>query len=113
MNKAIIIGLILTFGCIQVSNDEPDDLLNRDEMAKVMTEIHILEARIYKLYLKPDSAKKLYEHFEPMLLDSLGVPKEQFDRSMEYYFAHDIKGFQKVYEVVVDSLLSRQKRAKN
>jgi hypothetical protein len=90
----------------------PDGLLSREEMADVMTEIHILEARIYKLYLKEDSAENLYRHYENLLLDSLQVPKEKYDKSLEYYFSNP-KNFQKVYDQVVDSLLSRQKRESN
>ncbi len=113
MNKSIFIGFLLFFGCIQLSSEVPEELLDKEEMAKVMTEIHILEARIYKLYLKQDSSKILYDHYEELLLDSLDISKDQFDQSLEYYFTNDVKGFQKVYEVVVDSLLSRQKRAKD
>ncbi|MFT6866452.1 MAG: hypothetical protein ACJA08_001283 [Cyclobacteriaceae bacterium] len=109
----MLTGLLLLFGCIQMNSEVPDDLLDKEEMAKVMTEIHILEARIYKLYLKQDSGKFLYDHFEGRLLDSLNIPKDQFDRSLDYYFTQDVKGFQKIYEVVVDSLLSRQKLAKD
>ncbi|MFY0601544.1 MAG: DUF4296 domain-containing protein [Cyclobacteriaceae bacterium] len=113
MKKSLLVCLVLCSGCFQFGNDIPEDVLDQKEMAKVMTEIHILESRIYKLYLKQDSSKVLYNHFEALLLDSLNVSEEKFDRSLEYYFSHDVKGFQKVYQVVVDSLLSRQKRAKN
>ncbi len=112
MKKTLIIGLVFLFGCFNNNSRVPEGLLSREDMAKIQTEIHILEARIYKLYLKEDSAKKLYNHYENILFDSLNVPKEQYDQSLEYYFSNP-KNFQKVYDQVVDTLLSRQKRESN
>ena len=112
MKKNLIIGLVFLFGCLKDTTRVPDGLLSREEMAKVQTEVHILEARIYKLYLKEDSAKKLYHHYEKMLLDSLNVSEEQYEQSIEYYFTNP-KNYQKVYDQVVDTLLSRQKRESN
>ncbi len=79
-------------------------------MARVMTEVHILEAKIYKLYLKSDSAEKLYQHYETMLLDSLNISPEQYENSLKHYFSNP-KKFEKVYNEVVDTLLSREKRS--
>lgn len=113
MKRHLIIVLISLFGCIQLNSNKPDNALSREEMAKVMTEVHILEAKIYKLYLKQDTAKKLYKHYENMLFDSLGITNEQFESSLAYYYSSDVKEFQKAYEIVVDSLLARQKTSKD
>lgn len=111
MKKHLLIGLVFLFGCFQSNTEEYDELLSKSEMARVLTEVHILESKIYKLHIKKDSAEKLYNHYELLLLDSLGVSKEQLNETMEYYFTDNIKGYHKVYQVVVDTLLSRQKRA--
>lgn len=108
-----MIALILAFGCTKKNNNPPEGVLNREEMAKVMMEVHILESKIYKLYLKKDSADKLYKHYEQMLFDSLKVDEEQFDNSLEYYYSGNLKEMHKVYEIVVDSLLAKQKTSKN
>ena len=112
MRKIFFIALLTLFGCFGKNKRIPDDVLSRKEMARVMTEMHVLEARIFKLYVKPDSAEVLFDHYEELLLDSLQVSKETYEKSLEFYLS-DAKNYEKVYEQVVDTLLSRQKREKN
>lgn len=74
-------------------------------------EIHMLEAKVQKLYLKADSARMVYKHYEKMLFDDLGITEEEYDRSLIYY-VNNGKELGKVYEQVVDSLMLKQNTVK-
>ena len=104
----IILVLLLSCG----SKDEPEKLIDPTKMAKVLTEIHLLEAKIDAVKIYPaDSAQVVYDHYESLLFEDLGITKEQYDRSFEYYLENPNE-FEKVYTIVVDSLLQKEKTSK-
>lgn len=86
----------------------PDGVLGQKKMTEVLVEVHLLESKISRLYLGPDSAKVLYEHYETMLFEELGITETQYQKSLDFY-TQEVEDFHKIYEVVVDTLLARQK----
>lgn len=77
-----------------------------------MTEVHLLEAKIAQLPIRPtDSIQAVYEHYEKLLFKDLGITKEQYENSFNYYVDNPSE-FEKVYNVVVDSLMQREKLGK-
>lgn len=81
-------------------------------MIKVLMEIHLLEARIDEVSIVPkDSVQLVYEHYENLLFDSLDISQEQYEISFNYYLSNP-KEFEKIYSAVVDSLLQKEKIAK-
>ncbi|XOV91106.1 MAG: DUF4296 domain-containing protein [Bacteroidota bacterium] len=103
----LILSLFLTlsFSC---SNEEvPEGVLDKDKMMEVLMEIHILEAKIQKLYVPADSSELLYHHYEKMLFDDLGVTEEEYDKSLIYYVDHSDE-LGRMYFQIVDSLMLRQ-----
>ena len=82
-------------------------------MAQILLEIHLLESKVNEMQIMPlDSVQVVYDHFEDLKLESLGVSQEQYEISFNYYLNHP-KQFEKIYTVVVDSLLQKEKTAKN
>ena len=78
-------------------------------MTKVMIEIHLLESKVSKLKIVPkDSSQAVYNHYEKLLFEELGISQDQYERSFNYY-VDNANDFQKVYNAVVDSLLEREK----
>lgn len=98
--------------CSKKQSEIPDGVLNRDEMVRVLIEVHILEAKIKKLYLNKDSSQVVYNHYEKMLFDDMGVSKETYDESVAFYVEH-LEVYQGIYERVVDSLMVKQKANKD
>ena len=75
----------------------------------VLMEIHLLEAKINKTTIEPrDSIQAVYEHFEKLLFEDLGITKEQYEASFNYYVDNPNE-FEKIYVAVVDSLMAREK----
>lgn len=81
-------------------------------MAKVLAEIHLLEVKIGQITIQPtDSIQAVYDHYEKLLFEDLGITSEQYDRSFDYYVDNPAE-FEKVYNVVVDSLMQKEKLAR-
>ncbi len=110
MKYFFLTALVILISC--GTSEEPEDLLDQKQMAKVLTEVHLLEAKLAEIPIKPiDSIQVVYEHFEKLLFDSLNITKEQYESSFNYYLENP-KEFEKIYGTVVDSLLQKEKTAK-
>lgn len=97
--------IVILTSCFK--GEYPDNILSQDEMVSILIEVHLLEAKIQKLYLKEDSSKVLYDHYEDMLFDDLEVDRERYNNSMIYYVDNGYE-MGKIYDRVVDSLLAIQ-----
>ena len=91
--------------------ETPENLIGPEKMTKILMEIHLLETRVKELGILPqDSAQVVYDHFEKLLLNDLGIEQKQYETSFNYYLDHP-KEFEHIYNVVVDSLLQKEKTA--
>lgn len=106
-----IILLAVLFGDCSGKQEIPDGLLSKQEMTRVMIQVHLLEAKIGRLGLRHDSAKVVYKHFEVELLKELKIDTGDFAASFEYY-ATQPEMFTKIYNAVVDSLIEMESREK-
>ncbi len=77
-------------------------------MVEILIDVHLLEAKIKKLYLPRDSSQVVYNHYEDMLFEESGITREQYAASTAYY-VDEIDVMKGIYNQVVDSLLARQK----
>lgn len=92
-------------------SETPDNLLSPAQMTKVLTEVHLLESKVRELGIKPlDSSQVVYDHYEKLLFEELEIDKKQYESSFNYYLDHP-KEFERIYGVVVDSLLQKEKTA--
>lgn len=99
--------LVILSAC--ATSDQPENLIGKQKMVKVLTEIHLLEAKINKITIYPkDSAQQVYDHYEELLFSDLGISKSQYEVNFNYYLDHPDE-FEKIYDVVIDSLLQREK----
>lgn len=73
-------------------------------MAEILSNIHLLEARVNRLRIKPrDSMQYVYDHLEEQLFVELAVDKDQYEVSLDYYLKYPGE-LEKVYTSVLDSL---------
>ncbi|MGN0187333.1 MAG: DUF4296 domain-containing protein [Paludibacteraceae bacterium] len=98
--------LLLTITLLFTSCDVPYDVLNQDDMAAVLTDIHLTEALVGQQYSYNDYGTKR-ACFESVFKKH-GITRDDFNRSLEWY-AHHPKVFAEVYTVTVAQL--GQKRA--
>ena len=112
MRKFFLTVLVIVSACASESN-EPEDLIPKEKMITLLTEVHILEAKIKGLKIRPsDSANVVYDHYEKLLFADFNISQEQYERSFNYYVDNTTE-FKKVYDAVVDTLMRREKIQKD
>ncbi len=104
----LVISVLLLYSCKK--EGRPDDVLSQQELADLMVEFYIAEGRIYALGLQRDSAMKLFLPFEQSVMKKKKVSDETLSRTYKYYLDHPLE-FEKVYDVIIDTLSLRETRA--
>ena len=74
------------------SDDKPENLIPEDKMAKVLTEIHILEAQINNLHFQhEDSSVYIYQKKRFELMKTFQLDTAAFRLSLKYYLLNPEK----------------------
>jgi len=87
----------------------PADLLPKEQMIRVLADLHVLEARVENSRLAQDSARALYLARQKDLLRSYKLSDSTFQRSYRYYGIHG-KDLAEIYVAVVDTLTKRAEK---
>jgi hypothetical protein len=101
----LLIGVSI-FGCRK--EEKPASVLNREQLAGLMVQLYLAEAKLNGYSISKDSAAKLFIPFEEKLLKQYGLTSAQLHQTYQYYFDHP-EELEKVYEVVIDSLSLRER----
>lgn len=107
----MIILLAVSIGACSEKEGPPQDILSKEQFTHLLIEIHLIEAKIDRIYVEPDSAKALFDYFQGLLLKEEGIDTATFNRTLSYY-KNNPKPFMKVYEAVTDSLLELEAKGK-
>jgi len=99
---------LLFFGCSE--QKVPKDILTQNQLTEIMIEFYMGEAKLSNYALSYDSASKLFIPYEESVLKRHNVPDSILLKTYQYYFDHP-KELEKVYEILIDSLNLREKRA--
>jgi hypothetical protein len=100
---------ILFFSCGK--EKRPPDILSHEEMAMVIMDVYLAEARLNGMLMKHDSAKQIFKPFEDRLLSQKGIADSVLKKSYMYYLDHSVE-LEQIYDVVIDSLILREQRTK-
>ena len=107
MSKSLTYSvLLLLVAMLNTACDVPYGVLNQDDMAAVLTDIHLTEALVGQQYSYNDYGTKR-ACFESVF-QKHGITRDEFNESLDWY-AHHPKAFADVYVVTVAQL--GQKRA--
>ncbi len=91
------------------SDDKPKNLIPEDKMAKVLTEIHILEAQINNLHFQhEDSSVFVYKKKRFELMKTFDLDTATFKISLKYYLLNPDK-MKSVYVEVKKNLEAKKK----
>jgi len=111
MSNKNLIGLFLTlvlgvFSCQSGQHeitDKPADLLNRKEMAMILSDIHIAEAGVATTTLAGDSLIQRNLDDYALLFKKNGVDEKQFRASYTYYLSRPAE-LDSIYQEVLAKL---------
>ncbi len=83
--------------------EAPENLIEKDKMADVLTELMKLEGHANAQYVQVTRYEKLITASADSLFKAKGVSPKQFEESFEYY-AHQQSDLEEIYEKVLDKL---------
>ena len=100
MKKEFIYFIFIFFiACGSPKENIPADILPKEKMIEVVTELHIAEASINLNLYNTDSLKTIYSKHQ--------VTKAQCDSSFKYYALHP-KQLSEIYKGVLNEISKRQ-----
>lgn len=80
-------------------------------MTHLLIQIHLIESKVGRVRVSPDSSNVLYYYYENLMLDEVGVDTTLFYTSLDFY-SNEPQVYQKIYAAVVDSLLEMESKEK-
>ena len=96
---------LLTFFIITSCQfEEKQDLIDKDMMVQILIDMHLAEESIEQLKYEKDTLEALFSRKEMEILDKYNISEELYRRSYSYYF-FEPEELDKIYEVMLDSLL--------
>jgi hypothetical protein len=113
--KNCFLYLLLVLSACVAACQKPEDmapprqLIPQNKMVVLLTDIHILEARVDNAGLPTDSARALFRQQQKQLFKQYEVTDSSFRQSYRYYAVHG-KDLDDIYTIVIDSLGKREKR---
>jgi hypothetical protein len=106
MKKIIFFVLLFISACSEKPVEIPADVISKDEMAKVLTDITLAQSA-YSTRLKTDTIKYRLNDYVNQVLIRHSLEKEKFLVSLKFYSEHP-KVLQQVYDSVITGLSKMQ-----
>lgn len=107
--RAVLFLLVLAgmVSCKKEKEEQPP--LSRDEMAGLMMEIYLGEARMSVTPVSKDSAYRLFVPYQDSVLRHRGLADSTLRKAYDYYLRHPDE-LEKIYDAIIDSLSLREQR---
>ncbi len=103
--------LFLTACAGSDGTDKPDDLIDADQMADILTEVHLAEAQVGRYTLSSaDSSSMMFNRLNEKIMNKFEVDTSSYRRSYIYYSANPDQ-FEKIYKNVTGQLQELTKSA--
>ena len=100
--------ILLTFFIITSCDSEiNEDIVNKEKMVKILIDMHLAEEAIENLSYDKDTLEALFARKEQEILEKYSISEELYRKSYSYYF-FEPEELDKVYAVMLDSLLLYQ-----
>jgi DUF1680 family protein len=110
MKRLLLTPLLLLFACSNNSNSKPDNLLSKEQMVDLLTDLHLAEAKIQTLnFRSADSGKVAYLQLEEQVFANHKINKKDYDSSFSYY-NKNLAELNEIYEKTIDSIGIRQSK---
>ena len=100
--------ILLTFFIITSCDSEiNEDIVNKEKMVKILIDMHLAEEAIENLSFDKDTLEALFARKEQEILEKYSISEKLYRKSYSYYF-FEPEELDKVYAVMLDSLLLYQ-----
>lgn len=108
MIKFLLISLVILLSACSSELKrvaEPDDLIPKEKMVQIITEMVKLESYLQASYPSVAEYNKVMINSGNKILKKFGVDHAQFERSIDYYGTHQ-KMMKEIYDEALDKLNS-------
>lgn len=105
----LIFCACLLFSC-GIKKANPEGILSKDEMAKVLTEFYLKESKITSLHLVQDSALVLFQYYKQKYAEEHNISDTVLEVSYQYYLSKPLE-LSEIYDRIIDSLVLKEQRA--
>ncbi|UFH54965.1 DUF4296 domain-containing protein [Spirosoma sp. KNUC1025] len=103
----------LLSACTTPEDERPDNLIDKNRMADILTEVHMAEARVSRLSLGSiDSSNIAYKHLETQIFRKFGVDTAAYRKSYIFYSSHPAE-MEAIYKQVVGKLTNKTSAARS
>ncbi len=106
-NSLMVIGWLWGSVACQSNSKQVPTLIAPEKMIRILIDIHLAESQVPSLVSTPDSAYFLNKAFERKVFQKHQIDSATYYQSYAYYL-ENIAEFEKIYAVVVDSLVYRE-----
>lgn len=106
MQRLILLLLSLFFLSVGCKRELPEGILPEEQMAEVMSEVHILDGYISNM--PSDSAKRVIQPLYEQLLGKHGLDSISFTKNVDYYFGNPALT-QHTYDRVIKKLEEQER----
>jgi hypothetical protein len=88
---------------------KPDTLINRSQMVRILTDVHLTESAISYLKTKGEATKRLTNDYYNAVFSKYKISRKNFESNYEYY-EQNPEELVKIYEQVISNLEILQKQ---
>jgi ferritin-like metal-binding protein YciE len=100
---------ILIFSC-ESAEKPPKDILSKDQMANILSDVHIAEARISQMHLKSmDSSVVIYDYLQKKIYKKYQTDSSEYKKSYNFY-ASNPESLEEIYNLVTKKIAVRAKK---
>lgn len=103
----VVAGVLAVASCGR--DRQREGVMSQDEMVHTLKSLYVAEEHVSRFGLRPDSARKFFARMEDRIFEDMGVSREAFTRSFDYYVRHPDE-WEAVYSALVDSLNLQEQR---
>jgi Domain of unknown function (DUF4296) len=105
----LLVAIMVFFqGCHR--EKKVNGLIDKQRLAGLIIEMYVGEAKLGMIKIPKDSAMKLFHPFEKSVMERDKISEKDLKETYRYYLDHPIE-FEEVYDIVMDTLSLREKRA--
>ena len=105
--QSLLVGIWLTGACTAPEDQRPDNLIDEDRMAAILTEVHMAEARVSRLSLGSiDSSNIAYKHLEGQIFRKFDTDTATYRKSYSFYSSHPAD-MEVIYKKVTQKLTNQ------
>lgn len=101
------LALLLFHSACNNPDPKPKNMLEDEEMVKVLIELHLVEARADLLNIPQDSLRPILERRYDEIFAELDIDTAAFNASFNFY-EHNPAQMDSLYQKVVDALVERE-----